>query len=93
MIEGTFRIWRGDEVLNVGPGGVALLFRHQINTFKNIGTGTGRLLTVIQPAAWNTTSRRLPSVTSETTTRIGVPVSRLSSGWKFSGRRLPELRC
>ena len=50
VIEGTFRIWRGDEVLDVGPGGVALLPRHQVHTFKNIGTGTGRLLTVIQPA-------------------------------------------
>ncbi len=50
VIEGTFRIWRGDEVLDVGPGGIALLPRHQIHTFRNIGTGTGRLLTVIRPA-------------------------------------------
>jgi mannose-6-phosphate isomerase-like protein (cupin superfamily) len=50
VIEGTFRIWRGDEVLDVGPGGIALLPRHQVHTFKNIGKGTGRLLTVIQPA-------------------------------------------
>ena len=50
VIEGTFRIWRGDEVLDIGPGGIALLPRHQVHTFKNIGTGPGRLLTVIQPA-------------------------------------------
>ena len=52
VIEGTFRIWRGDEVLDVGPGGIALLPRHQAHTFKNIGTGPGRLLTVIQPAGF-----------------------------------------
>lgn len=43
VIEGTFRIWRGDEVFDVGPGGIALLPRHQVHTFKNIGTGPGRL--------------------------------------------------
>ncbi|WP_042776943.1 cupin domain-containing protein [Sinorhizobium fredii] len=52
VIEGTFRIWRGDEVLDVGPGGVALLPRHQVHTFKNIGAGPGRLLTVILPAGF-----------------------------------------
>ncbi len=50
VIEGTFRIWRGDEVLEVGPGGIALLPRHQVHTFKNIGASPGRLLTVILPA-------------------------------------------
>ena len=39
-------------VLDVGPGSIALLPRHQIHTFRNIGTGTGRLLTVIQPAGF-----------------------------------------
>ena len=43
VIEGTFRIWRGDEVLDVGPGGIAFLPRYQVHT-------PGRLLTVIQPA-------------------------------------------
>ncbi len=52
VIEGTFRIWRGDEMLDVGPGGIALLPRHQVHAFKNIGTGTGRLLTVIQPSGF-----------------------------------------
>ncbi|MEY9625998.1 cupin domain-containing protein [Sinorhizobium fredii] len=52
VIEGTFRIWRGNEVLDVGPGGVALLPRHQVHTFKNIGAGPGRLLTVILPAGF-----------------------------------------
>ena len=52
MIEGTFRIWRGGEVVDVGPGGVAHLPRHQVHTFKNIGGNTGRLLTVILPAGF-----------------------------------------
>ena len=50
VIEGTFRIWRGEEVFDIGPGGVALLPRDQAHTFKNIGPGAGRLLTVITPA-------------------------------------------
>ena len=52
VIEGTFRIWRGNEVLDVGPGGIALLPRHQVHTFRNIGTDPGRILTVIQPAGF-----------------------------------------
>ena len=52
VIEGSFRIWRGDEVIDVGTGGVALLPRGQAHTFQNIGEGTGRLLTVIVPAGF-----------------------------------------
>jgi mannose-6-phosphate isomerase-like protein (cupin superfamily) len=52
VIEGTFRIWRGDKVLDVGQGGIAMLPRHQVHTFKNIGNGPGRLLTVILPAGF-----------------------------------------
>ena len=50
VIEGTFRIWRGEEVFDIGPGGVALLPRNQAHTFQNVGPGVGRLLTVITPA-------------------------------------------
>jgi mannose-6-phosphate isomerase-like protein (cupin superfamily) len=52
VIEGTFRIWRGGEVLDLGPGGVALLPRREAHTFKNIGPGPGRLLTVVTPAGF-----------------------------------------
>ena len=52
VIKGTFRIWRGDDVFDVGPGGIALLPRHQVHSFKNIGTVPGRLLTVILPAGF-----------------------------------------
>ncbi|WP_211260901.1 cupin domain-containing protein [Wenxinia marina] len=50
VIEGTFRIWRGEEVFDIGPGGVALLPRDQAHTFQNVGSTTGRLLTVVTPA-------------------------------------------
>lgn len=50
VIDGQFRIWRGDEVFDLGPGGVALLPRGQAHTFQNVGRSTGRLLTVITPA-------------------------------------------
>jgi len=39
-------------VLDAGPGGVALLPRDQVHTFKNIGATAGRLLTVIVPAGF-----------------------------------------
>jgi mannose-6-phosphate isomerase-like protein (cupin superfamily) len=52
VIEGTFRIWRGEEVLDVRAGGVALLPRDQIHSFQNVGEATGRLLTVIVPAGF-----------------------------------------
>lgn len=52
VIEGTFRIWRGGQVVDLGPGGVALLPRHQAHTFKSVGAGPGRLLTVIIPAGF-----------------------------------------
>lgn len=50
VIEGSFRIWRDDEVLDIGPGDVALLPRNQAHTFKNVGATEGRILTVITPA-------------------------------------------
>ena len=92
VVEGMFRFWRGDEVLDVGPGGIAFLPRHQVHTFKNIGTGPGRLLTVILPQASNASSRWLRSDASETRTWKRLRPSRLSLGWKYWGRHLPELR-
>ena len=52
IIEGSFRIWRGEQVLDVGAGAVALLPRGQIHTFQNVGAATGRLLTIIAPAGF-----------------------------------------
>jgi hypothetical protein len=39
-------------VLDLGPGGMALLPRGQAHTFKNVGPSPGRLLTVILPAGF-----------------------------------------
>ena len=50
VIEGTFRIWRGEEVLDLGPGGVAMLPRNQAHSFGCVGPGVGRILTVVSPA-------------------------------------------
>ena len=52
VVAGSFRIWRGEEVLDIGPGGVALLPRDQAHTFQNVGSTPGRLLTVIVPAGF-----------------------------------------
>jgi mannose-6-phosphate isomerase-like protein (cupin superfamily) len=52
VIDGTFRIWRGEEAFDLGPGGVALLPRHQAHSFQNVGPAPGRLLTVIVPAGF-----------------------------------------
>ncbi|APG87937.1 germin-like protein 1 Flags: Precursor (plasmid) [Sinorhizobium americanum CCGM7] len=39
-------------LFDIGPGDIALLPRHQVHSFKNIGTVPGRLLTVILPAGF-----------------------------------------
>ena len=52
VVAGSFRIWRSGEVLDIGPGGVALLPRDQAHTFQNVGSTPGRLLTVIVPAGF-----------------------------------------
>ena len=52
VVAGSFRIWRGEEILDIGPGGVALLPRDQAHTFQNVGSTPGRLLTVIVPAGF-----------------------------------------
>jgi mannose-6-phosphate isomerase-like protein (cupin superfamily) len=49
VIDGVFRIWRGDEIFDAGPGSVVLLPREQVHTFQNIGTAPARLLTAITP--------------------------------------------
>ncbi len=50
VIEGTFRIWRGKEVFDIGPGRVALLPRDQAHSFGNVGSDPARIITVITPA-------------------------------------------
>lgn len=50
VIEGAVRIWRGEEMFDIGPGGVALLPRHQAHAFGNVGSELARIMTVINPA-------------------------------------------
>ena len=49
VVEGRFRIWRGEEVFDLGPGGVALLPRGEAHSFACVGEGEGRIVTVITP--------------------------------------------
>lgn len=49
VVEGRFRIWRGEEVFDLGPGGVALLPRGEAHSFACLGEGEGRIVTVITP--------------------------------------------
>ena len=50
VLEGQFRVWRGDEVLDVSTGAVAFLPRNVPHTYQNTGTAPGRLLVTITPA-------------------------------------------
>ncbi len=52
IIEGQFRLWRGDEALDVSPGDVAFLPRSVPHTYQNVGSEPGRLLTTITPAGF-----------------------------------------
>ena len=52
VLDGRFRFWRGDEVLEAGPGTVAFLPRGVRHTYKNVGPGAGRLLLTITPAGF-----------------------------------------
>lgn len=52
VLEGRFKLWHGDMVLDVGAGDVAYLKRDGRHTYQNVGTAPGRLLTVITPAGF-----------------------------------------
>lgn len=52
VLEGRFKLWHGDMVLDVGAGDVAHLRRNGRHTYQNVGTAPGRLLTVITPAGF-----------------------------------------
>ena len=52
VLDGRFRFWWGDEVLEAGPGAVAFLPRGVRHTYKNVGPGAGRLLLTITPAGF-----------------------------------------
>jgi quercetin dioxygenase-like cupin family protein len=52
ILEGNFRVWRGDDVLDVGAGAYAFLPRNVPHTFQNIDNGPSRLLVVITPGGF-----------------------------------------
>jgi mannose-6-phosphate isomerase-like protein (cupin superfamily) len=52
VLEGQFRIWRGDEVLDASTGAVAFLPRNVPHTYQNTGTARDRLLVTITLAGF-----------------------------------------
>ncbi len=52
IVEGRFRIWCGDRTWDVEPGGVVFLPKGVPHTFRNLGPGTGRLLTTVAPGGF-----------------------------------------
>ena len=52
VIEGRFRFWHGDHVMELEPGAVVFLPRSGRHTYQNIGATPGRLFTVITPAGF-----------------------------------------
>ncbi len=52
IVEGRFRIWCGGRTWDVEPGGVVFLPRGVPHTFRNLGPGTGRLLTTVVPGGF-----------------------------------------
>jgi quercetin dioxygenase-like cupin family protein len=49
IVEGSLRIWRGNETLDVGPGGIALMPRGVPHTYKNISNAPARAIVTITP--------------------------------------------
>jgi quercetin dioxygenase-like cupin family protein len=50
VLEGRFEVLQGERTVTVEEGGFAFLPRHLSHAFKNVGTGTGRLLGFAAPA-------------------------------------------
>jgi mannose-6-phosphate isomerase-like protein (cupin superfamily) len=52
VLEGQFKLWRGEEALDAGPGDVAFMPRNVPHTYQNVGSEPGRLLVTIKPAGF-----------------------------------------
>jgi quercetin dioxygenase-like cupin family protein len=52
ILEGQFRLWRGDETLELVSGDVAFLPRNLPHTYQNVGSSPGRLLVMITPSGF-----------------------------------------
>ncbi len=49
ILEGTFDLQLGDEVLELGPGDYAFVPRATVHALTNVGCGPGRLLLLVTP--------------------------------------------
>ena len=49
VLEGTFGLGLGDEMLELGPGGYAFVPRGTVHALTNVGNGPGRLLLLVTP--------------------------------------------
>ena len=52
VVEGTMRMWRGDETFEAGPGTLVLLPKSVPHTFQNIGTVPSRMVVTILPGGF-----------------------------------------
>ena len=52
VLEGQFRVWHGDHMMEAGPGMTVFMPRNMQHTYQNSGTGPGRLLVTITPAGF-----------------------------------------
>ena len=52
VLEGQFRVWHGDHMMEAGPGTTVFMLRNNQHTYENSGTGPGRLLVTITPAGF-----------------------------------------
>jgi mannose-6-phosphate isomerase-like protein (cupin superfamily) len=49
VVEGAIRIWRGEEVIDAGPGAVALMPKGLPHTFQSLGPKPSRIVVTIMP--------------------------------------------
>jgi mannose-6-phosphate isomerase-like protein (cupin superfamily) len=60
-VGGRFRIWRGEEVCDLGPSGVAPLPSGEAHSFACAGEGVGRISPSLRPAGLKASSAKSPS--------------------------------
>ena len=49
VLEGIYRVWRGDTVIDMGPGVAYAIPKGVRHTFKNVGDGPARILVTLVP--------------------------------------------
>ncbi len=74
VLEGTFRIWCGEETFVAGPGATTVLPKGIRHNFLNIGGSTGRLLVTVTPGGFERfflDLAKLPSLEWDRVARLG----------------------